>query len=366
MPVQMRLAVHLQVVCYLICWSCTRYDMRTILLIFLLTTLPVADGLALTIDVYTGEVAVESKDAKERSKALPLALENVLQKISGLRSFDDQPQVRAALGRAPSILLSFYYQNVEAALADGSTRQELRLVAKFSASAVDELIGELKLPLWPVDREPIQVWVVVDDGLDRRVLPVEFDYAWQSMADAAARRGLPVDWPAPDVEGEFSVDAQLLWGGYTEDLGLGPGKGVMIMAARREGLEWGVRNNLAYGSQNWSWRIQDIDLQAALNESLEQAVDQVAASKTIAASDLGTWMYDLTIKGLRNADDYAHCLSYLQGLGVVSDVAVISAQPGRATFRLQLSAIPRYLEESLLGGQFLDFDENERLYYLSQ
>jgi hypothetical protein len=340
--------------------------MRTILLIFLLNALPLADNMALTVDVYTGEVAVKSKDAKERSRAIPGALEHVLQKMTGLRSFEDQPLVEPALDQASSILVSFYYQNVEATLADGTISQELRLVAKFSASAVDELVRELGLPLWPVDREPIQIWVVIDDGLDRRILPVEFDYAWQSMADAAMLRGQPVDWPAPDEEGNYSADAQLLWGGYTEDLGLAPGKGVMIMAARREGPEWGVRSNLAYGDQSWTWRVQDIDLQTALNASLEQAVDQVVASRTIAAADLGASMYDLTIKGLRNADDYAHCLSYLQGLGVVTDVAVLSAQPGRATFRLQLSALPRYLEESLLGGQFLDFDENERLYFLSQ
>jgi hypothetical protein len=336
------------------------------LLIFLLAALPVADSFARTIDVYTGEVAVESKDAKERNRALPQALENVLQKISGLRSFADRPQVEPALDQASSILLSFYYQNTDTMLFDGSTSEELRLVAKFSAEAVDELVRELELPLWPADREPIETWVIVDDGLDRLILPVEYAYAWQSMADVAARRGLPVDWPSPDVEGEYLIDAQLLWGGYTEDLGLAPGKGGMIMAARREGPEWGVRSNLAYGGQNWSWRVQDIDLQTALNESMEQAADQVAASKTIAASDLGTWMYDLTIKGLRNADDYAHCLSYLQGQGVVTNVNVVSAQSGRATFRLQLSALPRYLEQELLDGQFLDFDESERVYFLSQ
>jgi len=339
--------------------------MRTFLLILLLTALPVVECLAVTIDVYTGEVPVESKDTKQRNQALPRALGHVLRKMSGLRSFADYPLVEPALGVAPDILVSFYYQNVEAALADGSVSQELRLVAKFSANAVDEMARTLELPLWPVDRQSIEIWVVVDDGLDRRILPVEFAYAWQSMAEAAVQRGMPVDWPVPDIDGNYSVDAQLLWGGYTEDLGISPGKGVMILAARREGPEWGVRSNLAYGNQSWTWRVQDIDLQAALNESLQQAVDQVAVSNTIAASDMGAWMHDLTVTGLRNADDYRRCLSYLQGLGVVTGVTIISAQPGRATFRLQLSALPRYLEEALLGGQFLGFDETERLYFLS-
>lgn len=340
--------------------------MRIFLLILLLAALPVDQSLAVTIDVYTGEAVVETRDDKARNQALPDALGNVLQKVTGLRSFEDYPLVDPALSQATSILVSFYYQNVESPLADGSVSEELRLVAKFSASAVDEMVRTLGLPLWPAERRSVEIWVVVDDGLDRRILPVEFAYAQQSMTQVAARRGLPVEWPVPDEEGMYLVDAQLLWGGYTEDLGISPGQGAMIIAARREGLEWGVRSNLSYGNQSWTWRVQDIDLQAALNESLELAIDQVAASKTIAASDLGAWMYDLTIAELRNADDYRRCLDYLQGLGVVNEVAVLSAQPGRATFRLQLSALPRYLEEAILGGQFLEFDETERFYFLSR
>ncbi len=340
--------------------------MRTFLLILLLTALPVAECLAVAVDVYTGEAAVETKDAKDRNLALPLALSHVLQKISGLRSFEEYPLVEPALVQAPAMVVSFYYENVDATLADGSISQQLRLVVKFSANAVDQLSRSLGLPLWPVDRELVEIWVVVDDGLDRRIQPVEFAYAWESVADVAARRGLPVSWPVPDEEGMYSIDTQLLWGGYTEDLGIAPGKGVMIMAARREGTEWGVRSNMTYGNQSWTWRVQDVDLQAALIESLEQAVDQVAASRTISASDQGRWIHELAVTGLRDAEDYRRCLAYLQGLGLVNEVSVISAQPGRVTFRLQLSALPRYLEEALLGGQLLEFNEAEHTWHLSK
>ncbi len=338
--------------------------MRTFLLILLLVALPVADGRADTVDVYTGEAAVENKDAGERSRALPLSLSHVLQKISGLRSFEDYPLVKPALDQASAILVSFYYQNVEDVLADGTVEDQLRLVAKFSAVEVDEMVRNLGLPLWPSERVPVDVWVVVDDGLGRRIMPVEFAYAWQSMAEAAKWRGLPVNWPSPDAEGNYPVDAQLLWGGYTEDLVADSGGGAIIIAARREGMEWGVRSNMTYGSQSWTWRVQDVDLQLAMTESLQQAVDQVAAANTIAASDLGTWMHQLTVSGLRNADDYVRCLSYLQEIGVVTDVTVISATPGHVTFDLQLSALPRYLEETLLGGRVLGYDENERQYFL--
>jgi hypothetical protein len=338
--------------------------MRTFLLLLLLSTLPAIDSQAASVDVYTGVAAVQGKDANARNKALPQALRNVLQKISGLRSFEDYPLVEPALGRASSILLSFYYQNVDTIQADQPALDELLLVAKFSANAVDEMARTLGLPLWPANRDSADIWVVVDDGLDRRVMPVEFSYAWQSMAQAAERRGLPVNLPEPDSDGFYAVDAQLLWGGYTEDLGLVQGQGAMILAARREGLEWGVRSNMSYDGQSWTWRVQDIDLQAALIESLEQAIDRVAAAKTIAASDQGAWSHLLTITGLRSADDYHRCLDYLQEIGIVTEVTVTSAKPGQASFRLELSALPRYLEEALADGEILQFDQNESQYSL--
>jgi hypothetical protein len=342
------------------------YFMRKILLISLLLWLPIAGIQATPIDIYTGEALVESKDAGERRRALPEALRNVLQKFSGLRSFEDYPQVEPALGVASSILVSVYYRNVRTIFADGSEGDELRLVARFSENSIDELARTLQLPLWQTERDLTDIWVVVDDGLDRRIMPVEFAYTWEAMADVAAWRGFPINWPEADEEGRYLIDAQLLWGGYTEDLGIGHGNSAMIVAARREGLEWSVRSNLTYNSQNWTWRIQDIDLQAALTQSMQEAVDLVATANTIAATDLGTQVYELTVAGLGSADDYRRCLNYLQQLSVVNQVSVVSAQPGNATFRLELNALPLYLEETLLGGQFLEFDEDKRNYFLLQ
>jgi len=340
--------------------------MRKILLISLLAWLSITAIQATPIDIYTGEATVESKDAGERRRALPKALKNVLQKFSGLRSFEDYPQVEPALGLASSILVSFHYRNVETVFADGSEGDELRLVAKFSENSIDELALSLQLPLWQTERATTDIWVVVDNGLDRKIMPVEFAYTWGAMADVAATRGFPVNWPEADEEGRYLIDAQLLWGGYTEDLGIGHGSSAMIVAARREGLEWSVRSNLTYNRQNWTWRIQNIDLQAALTQSMQEAVNLAAAANTITASDLGTQVHELTVAGLGDAGDYERCLGYLQQLSVVDQVSVVSAQPGNVTFRLELNALPQYLEETLLAGRFLEFDEDERNYFLLQ
>ena len=338
--------------------------MRTIFSVLLLLLPAIASGQAVTIDLYTGEVPVASQDSAERRRALPQALEHVFQKQSGLTYFEDYPLIEPALGNASSILLSFHYRNEETVLADGSEGNVLRLVANFSEAKVDEMVQSLQLPLWKPDRPPLDIWVVVDDGVDRRTFPLEFSYAWRSMGAAAARRGLNVRWPVPDEEGQYQIDAQLLWGGYTEDLGAGQRGGVMIAAARREGLEWSVRNNVSYNGEDWTWRVQDIDLQSALTQSMQQAIDRIAAANTIAASELGLWGYQLTIGGLGNAHDYQRCLAYLQSLSVVNHVSVISAGQGNVVFKLELSAVPQYLEEALGTGRFIELNEDNGKYFL--
>ena len=328
--------------------------MKTLFLAVLLILAPWGDAIAAPIELYVGEAAVADQGSSERNRALPLALAHVLQKLSGVRRLDDYPLVAPALDRAPEMVLSYHYRSAPGLLPDGSEIEELRLVARFAEPAVDEMLRATELPLWQPQRKPLTAWLIVDDGFGRRVMPVEFDYTRKSMEDVARWRGLPLIWPAPDADGVYAVDEQILWGGYTEDLAASRNEGVLIAAARREGLAWNVRINLGYQGQHWSWRLDDIDLQAALTEGTQQAVDQVAAVNTILAGDLGSWEHEMKLVGLRGAADYRRCLNYLQNLSVVDGVSVVSAGPGSVWLSLSLRALPRYLEESIEAGGVLE------------
>jgi hypothetical protein len=361
------------VIWYLICLTdgvpeCAlkREFMKIFLLALLLILLPVASSLAAPADLYTGEAVVNDKQLSERNRALPLALLQVVQKITGLRQFDRYPLVEESLATAGSIVISFHYRNVEKILADGDVIEELRLVARFSEQEVDELVRSLQLPLWQPERQAIQIWVVVDDGIDRRIMPLEFAYVRESMDEAAGSRGIPLVWPVPDDEGNYLIDLQLLWGGYTEDLVELGIDAVMVAAARREGPEWSVRINLSYGGQNWTWRNRDVDLQMVLSESVEQAVDRVAEANSIIAADQGRWLHELTIAGIAGANDYTRCLAYLQTFSVVEQVRVVMASAGRVRFSLELNAVPDYLVEALSSSTMLEYIDSEDAYLLRQ
>ena len=70
------------------------------------------------------------------------------------------------------------------------------------------------------------------------------------------------------------------------------------------------------------------------------------------------------ISGLRNSRDYQRCLSVLQDNAIVSRVDVVSAKTPDVTFRLQLTALPQYLEDDLKNSGVLEFNEEDSRFYM--
>jgi len=328
--------------------------MKRILLIIVILHLSVTQLLADT-NLYSGEVFVASQDESDRDAAVPEALLQVLQKLSGQREIHRSPALDAALGQASAIVRSYRYKRVDQIATDGTVMEELRLVAQFIQAEVDRIVQQMGLPRWRQERPAIQIWVVIDDGLSRSLKPVEFAYAWQSIEGLAAIRGLPVSWPDLDEEEMQLVDMRLVWGGFTDYLVErgAPEDGVAIIAARREGPQWVVRWNLASGSQAWSWQTSDLNLLVALTGGIHQMADEVAAVNTIAVSEQGSWEIDVSIGNLNGTDDYVNCLNYLQGLSLVNAVEVLGAYPGRVHFRLQINASKEHLAETFEQGAVL-------------
>jgi len=307
------------------------------------------------INLYEGEVVVSSQSEADRKQAIPEALIQVLQKLSGLREVPFSPALDEALANADRLLHSYGYKTVDRAGSDGVITQELRLVAQFMQPEIDSVIQQAGLPRWQQERPPVQIWVVIDDGRNRELKPLEFEYAWESMVDISAMRGLPLSWPELDEEEAQLVDMRLVWGGFTDYLVErgAPADGVAIIAARREGPQWTLRWNLASNAQTWSWRTSDQELMFALAQGIHQMTDQIAAGNTIAASEQGLWAIDIAIGQLKSADDYVDCLEYLQNLSLVTSVEILGASPGLVHFRLQLNASSEHLSEAFQRGSVL-------------
>jgi len=322
-------------------------QMKKLLLIIVALSLSVAQA-APAINLYSGEVVVPSQTEADRNRVIPQAFIQVLQKLSGQREIPLSPALDDASNNAARLLRSYRYKKVDITAADGTVTEELRLVAQFMQPEVDRIIQQIGLPRWQQERPDIQIWVVIDDGRNRQLKPLEFDYVWGSMEDVSAIRGLPVSWPELDEEEVQLVDMRLVWGGFTDYLieRGAPQDGVAIIAARREGPQWTVRWNLTSNGQNWSWQSNDLELMNALEEGIHQMADQIAASNSIAASEQGLWTVDISVGELNSAEAYVICLEYLQDLSLVNYVEILEADPGRVHFRLQLNASEDHLSDA--------------------
>lgn len=328
--------------------------MKKILLFILLIQLPFIVAVA-DQGLYSSQLVVPSQSEADRVEAIPEALIQVLQKISGQRELPVSPVLDEALANAGGMLVSFGYKFVERSSPGGQVSEELYLVADFIKSETDALVRRLGLPRWQQERPPMQVWAVIDDGLARKLKPVEFTYAWQAMEDVASIRGMPLAWPELDDEEIQLIDMRLVWGGFTGylvDRGA-PADGVAIVAARRDGPLWTLRWNVANNDQRWSWSDSDQELRFALTRGVHRMVDEVASANAIAASEQGESEIRIIVGGLGGESDYAACLSYLQGLSVVDRVGVVEARPGSVQFSLQLNAAEEHLEAALYRGSML-------------
>ncbi len=341
-----------------------RPSMKTIITFILCLMLTAASLRAETVDLYLGEAVVEDQSAGERERGMAEALSNVLLKLSGLHDFSAYPQVQAGLQRANSMVITFYYRKQPFKLPDGSEGEQLRLAVRFSPQPVDQLAQALELPRWKRERRPLEIWLVVDDGLSRRILPIELEYAWQNLQAVADYRGMPVTFPSADEDGQYAVDPQLLWGGYTDELQQDGPVNALVIAARREGPEWNIRMNLSYGGHQASWRNRGQELQLELAAGMHQAIDEIVALNTIAAVDQGQTSFTLMVSGIIGSADYIRCLDYLQGLSLVERVDVIRAQQGRVEFSLALNAQPEYLLRSLSNDGVLTAGPKGKVFVL--
>ena len=349
--------------------------MKLNFLLFLIISLMPVHSQAQDLDLYTATVAVADQSQAAREAAFPLALVQVLGKLSGLQNFESNPEVATAAQNARSLVVSFYYDQLEVNVESNDSlsadrdlqAMQTQLVARFAQVGVDQLLRDLALPRWPPVRPALSVWLLIDDGLSRRVLPVEYEYLRRPLQRVADVRGLPLIWPQPTDNGTYNVDVQLLWGGYTETLEQqgNPGR-VLIIAARREGPEWSARLNLEYEDENRAWRSRNISLEEALIVSMHQVVDEIALVHAIAPSQQGNWVFDLSVDGISTSEDYARCLAYLESLSIVDDVAIEAANPASISMSLSLNATPDYLQQALDDDGVLEYEDGSGHYVLQQ
>ncbi|KPZ52291.1 MULTISPECIES: DUF2066 domain-containing protein [Pseudoalteromonas] len=315
-------------------------------------------------DLYQDILKVDDKSRDTRLAASRKALLNVLVKVSGDESADQNKLAQQRTKNISNYMLKFEY--------DEKANGQLNLVVKFEARKINELIKELNLPLWGVQRPLVAIWLGIEDNWRRELVTQEsYPQLEQLIYDKAGRRGLPVVVPLLDLQDRRLVGIPEVWGNFS---------GPVEEASRRYSAERSITARMYQepDSETWilDWRFTNDDLfdsnrlegdkqqivgemidSLALGLANEYAIDPNAYYEQAAAT--------LTLKGTQSFVDIELAKRRLQNLSVVTQATIMRKTPEFVEFKLNHTGSVADLKKGLgLDSAFKDYVDPRAFYHV--
>lgn len=312
-------------------------------------------------ELYTGSVTVANQGAGERARALPLALRQVLVKVSGDARIAADPSVADELGQAGAIMLQTTYRQDVLTGATGVQSIATTLLAQFDRSGVDAILRKAGRPIWTSERPGVLAWLVIESGAARQVATAAQSAALGALFRQAEQRGFDIVLPTWDYQDQGRAPIESLWLGQMSAL---------RAASARYGTRAAVLARLRRTADGWNSRYTLIDLQrpgnseewlaihpsssAALADAVDGSADRLAARFATSPEDLQSGSYDARVAGVRSGGDYGRIVSYLKSLHVVHAAETMGAEGDRLLLKLDLRVTPRRFASMLEDDGVLD------------
>lgn len=224
---------------------------------------------------YEVSVPLKGTTAEDRAAAMTEALRAVAVRASGRRDAANSPAINSA---NPAKYVQRY-----------STTADKRLKVGFDGRAIEQLLQQAGLPLWPAERPVTAINAPVPD---------------RAVVEAAARwRGLPIEWA-----------------------------GGAATASASHALLTGVPSGAEF-AWTFSHGGQTTQARGSAQAGVDLAADTLAA-RYAPASTRSSSNLSLRVGGMVDLADYSGLLAYLHGLSLVRDVEVESLDGEVITLRL--------------------------------
>ncbi|HEX9207495.1 MAG TPA: DUF2066 domain-containing protein [Steroidobacteraceae bacterium] len=254
------------------------------------------------VALYQATVPLQGTTAADRNAAFGEALKMAAVRASGRPEAATAPRVVAAAAQP------------EAYIQQYSTTADRMLKVGFDGRAMEQLLQQAGLPLWPAERPLTLVLLFVPGVADgaRAVNATEHPPERVELERAALARGVPLAWPVESLD-PAAARARLA----------GPGP-VLTGLGSAGGYDW----SFAHAGQSARTR-------GALAAGADLAADALAARYAPASTrSLGT--VTVRIGGLADLAAYAALTVYLDGLSLVHAVTVRELAGDTVQFDLEV------------------------------
>jgi uncharacterized protein len=310
---------------------------------------PGAMAIAAT-ELYEAEVLVADRTDPVRSGAEVEALSLVLVKLSGRSDATASEVLQSSQVSVASLVEQFQYRGEEAE----DEVDPLRLWVRFGAQAIDRLIDDAAIAIWPRTRPLTFILLGVDEGGARRVLAADDLGALpEAIRKAASARGLPIVQPLMDLGDRRAIGPTDVWGGFADRI---------VAAATRyraEAIIHGTLNSvgaqtydaqwtLLLGDERSNWSRSAVTTDELARLMVNSVADSMVAAFTPASGGAPGEAMEVVVHGIDSAGAYGATLSYLRSLDVVERIEVQGIGAGQATFTVHsrggASALRRLIE----------------------
>jgi hypothetical protein len=289
------------------------------------------------VSVYQSLVPLKSNSQADRAAAFGEALKSAAVRASGRRDAGSNATIAAAAASDPTRYVQQY-----------STTPDYMLKVGFNAKAMDRLLQQAGLPLWPLERPVTQVLLVTGSaaGGARAIVEGERVAERTEVERAAQERGMPISWPRGTVAAA-AVRAIVAGGGAGAQAGA-DSRPVLAGVPSGSGISW-----------RFVQPGQSATVDGAPQDGVNLAADSLAA-RYAPASTRGMSEMTVRVGGIEDVRSYAALLEYLKSLSLVRNVDVEEMAGDIVTLKLavrgdlellrRIAAMDGRLQSGVPGG----------------
>lgn len=318
---------------------------------------------------YRVKVPVADRSAKVATWAMQQAASEVLIKATGQPDVLSHPVVRQILNQPERYVTQYGYSEATPDWAKTNPEQvltpQLFYEVQFDSNTLTQTLKKAGLPVWGRHRPVTLAWVVVDDGVNRRLVGQhsqrgQLAQVRQALLSQAAKRGVPLIFPLLDLVDNEQISQSDVWGQFLEPIKAASGRYQsdavwLIRFSREEAGEWQANWQLLLENELLSGGVRHQDL-PTITQQMNNEITQALAER-FAFGSLESGIKDMTLRILdvEGPKAYAKILSYLKTLAPLSKIDVEEVGQNEVIIKARVTGGEIALKRALAIDRLMSF-----------
>jgi len=310
------------------------------------------------IDAYRIDTLVADQSEAERSAAANASLGDVILRVTGDITALQNPVIRQAVNNATNYLQQFSYP------ADNNDKAAIKLTLNYSAPAIEALLRQAQLSIWPSNRPRVLLWLVSSEsGAYHQVTDAS---ALQPLVQRAQLRGLPLIFPKWDDEDAKIISEQAVANVDVEKIKAASQRyksdAILVGSYSHSGSNWNASWQLFQNGASTHFDSQVIDVKAAglsnlLSNGVDQAANHLAQIYAVKSTSQDAQALKIRIDNVQDFTAFKQVQAYLNSLTMIHRSELLSIEKNALVFALTLDGDIALLKNTLALANKLQLDE---------